>query len=83
MESKWRNNVWQMGWSYSPIGLAARELGSEIQAITDWEVTPGQVQVLHRDALNPNDWVTHFFGTLPKLAPHFPYGYAVEPDQPP
>jgi len=78
LESNWRWNVPELGWALSGMSLAAREDIPAHQYITDFEVSPGFVGILVEVPPASGSWVIG--GARVKLAPNFPYGYAVHPD---
>lgn len=82
MESNWRFNVYEMGWGYSDMVMAARVLGHEDTAIAK-TVGPGAA----------NRWLLFNFGgnlgwvvlDQYQTTEPFPYPYLpsqVEPDEP-
>lgn len=80
MESRWRQNVANMGWSSGPYRLLARSLAAPHVALSDRTVSLVFKETLTQTSLDPNNWVDVIFGAALPLTPHFPYGYAVEPD---
>lgn len=90
MESKWRLNVWTLG--ATTVFVPAQLIGnSKFPLVAQLLAFPG-VYLTNQNSSTPvlaDCHATLFGGTileggpafrLPLLAPHFPYGYAVEPD---
>lgn len=80
MESKWRYNVADFGWSNSGVRLAARSLGSPSIAYTaGTPVGEGVIGILAWQG-PVLGWVYTAYAPIPPAFPHFPYGLAVESD---
>ena len=80
LESEWRWNVWNCGWSNSPIDLIAR-------LAPPWD----PFGWLIREAINPGLYILHFSASLPIVGTTwttipgvwgngFPYFFVCEPD---
>lgn len=80
MESKWRWNVWDMGWQHGPFGLIARLGPGWNIALTDRPWAEGFTTVIFLSPGPDPNWVEGGVGPGIKLAPRFPYGWNVEPD---
>lgn len=80
MESEWRLNVIDLGWSRGPYGLIARVSGAPfglwIGSHLDYD---GQYTVFN---LPLSTGIITPIGTvaIPSAHPHFPYGVSVLPD---
>jgi len=82
LESRWRRNLFNIGLGDFGTGLAARTDG----------FFPPNYFIVQRPLLDPNILVRVPLDTEPdtpydviqrlRLRPHFPYGFAVEPDRP-
>jgi len=80
LESNWRYNVPECGMVGLWTGLAARLLPidpSYQRYLVQYGV-PGFVQWWFRYP----DSLPEYGGVFPRLTPHYPYGYNVEPDNP-
>jgi len=85
LESDWRFGVWKWGLTlvegHGAVSLAARLLpvGADTFILTNRLNDFGQATtyILPGGEFQP-DFYTE--GALNRLAPHFPYGYAVDPD---
>jgi len=72
-------NFYYAGFGYFPILMLARLVSNPNQ----WICRPVEEQPLVAGFEYPfGGSQLQFAFTLPKLAPHFPYGYEVEPDHP-
>jgi len=80
VESRWRSNVWRLGWSGGPYRLIARSVAFPNAAITDRLVSGVFRETLFNVSLNPDDFSQAILGAALPITPHFPYGFAVEPD---
>lgn len=86
MESEWRFGVWKYGLAmvegHGAVSLAARLLGDGPDTFVLTNRLNGFLQattyILPGGGFQP-DFYTE--GALNRLTPHFPYGYAVEPDR--
>jgi len=80
VESNWRWNVWEMGWSSSPIRLLARLNVTPDIAIGKWIGPLGPLVAYLNYVPILDEWILSAVQTLPFPGAHFPYGYDVEPD---
>lgn len=82
MGSSWSANVARYGLGGTGATLAARLLDfAEVLVITNQQIDP--TICVRWDV--PQDFEPdrdYFSAGIPRLAPHFPYGYHVEPDVP-
>lgn len=80
MESSWRLNVWELGWSLSDVGLLAREVtSSSFQSDLPVPGLPGW-HWLFDFALDLGMYVPAFPRQDTAGQPHFPFGNDVLPD---
>lgn len=78
MESNWRQNVPVMGMACSDWELSARYVHSpDLFIVKDKRSPPFYCSVWQWFGINT---LPVYVGGVFKLAPHFPYGYEVEPD---
>lgn len=80
MESRWRENVWRMGWNHGPFGLIARFVFQGGFAITDVRDGFGNAVMLVRSPAPELSWVTMTPQLWPVADLPFPYELQVEPD---
>lgn len=78
MESEWRFNVADWNMTRTPWRLAARMRGVNEGLVIAQYGQPDDPGVLVWFA-GP-DLIPISFAVFPKLAPHFPFGYEVDPD---
>lgn len=82
MGSKWFNNPAWFGVNAVNLTLAARLLANPAVIITNWEVIPTYPGSFNAILTGVGDYAFHPVIPLAKLAPRFPWGYAVEPKLP-
>ena len=70
--------MWWMGYANGSLRLAARLLSDPTKAVGLFEVPTRVAGELLRLAGPDTTW--DLGSPLPMLSPHFPFGYAVEPD---
>ena len=82
MEHKWGRNVYHYGVSDLGITLCSRLLGFGPTFVLTNKPALGNVCVYIQTVLDTASPLPYVVGVLPKFAPHFPYGWPVEPDVP-
>jgi hypothetical protein len=63
-----------------PIRLFSPFVGGIFLSMTDWDLFPGQATVLTGNPFDQSFCELFTVAHIPKLLPHFPYGWPVEPD---
>jgi hypothetical protein len=80
VESEWRMNVYRLGVTHLGFRLIARLQGQFNWWLTDKEYSPGLATLIRGNLLDPSSTVPLETTVIPKLTPHFPYGWNVDPD---
>ena len=80
MESNWRFNVWDQGWSYSTLRLLARINSGTFAGKWLGATEFASLFVILQDVGPGQPPVFFGFGTPPASHPHFPYGFDVLAD---
>lgn len=79
MESKWRQNVADLGWCNGPYRLIARILGTPFPQWLAAEETGSATATILFDPLSLG-FPVELYRVPILFGSHFPYGYTVEPD---
>lgn len=80
--SRWRWNVYELGWQFSGFTLAARELVEPRWVVFNGNDTDLFYYKAFENPLNSGVYVFLTTFAKPTVGAHFPFGNAVEPDVP-
>lgn len=82
MDHKWGRNLYRYGINDTRTTLASRLLGFPPRFVLINKPALGDQAVYVEVVLDTASTLPYVVGVLPKFAPHFPYGWPVEPDEP-
>lgn len=82
MESSWSRNVTDEGFACLGLSLCSRMLILPDQFLTNLTLFDGTVAVKLRFPLDTDEPLESSGVDVPPTHPHFPYGFAVDPDVP-